>query len=285
MTDTRKKQTVRNLVIFAVVSVSIGWIGLGLNRVMATAAPGQNLGMLLWLIVPALTGLLLRAVAGDGWSDAGLRPALKKNLGWYGFALLIYPACIALVLGLGYATGAVSFAGLASVDQGTFLGLIAAAVLAGFVKNIFEEFAWRGYLTPRLDSLGWVVRGEFRAGRRDLGSVARAILVWFPGARGFQGVHQPESGGVCSTDLCGLYPGRLRLRGTAAGHGVGLADRRDAHRGQCHHLDAASEPPDRVQERIGVCLFTPGMEGLLVMVLWTLIGVGIYRRRKASTTL
>ncbi len=30
-------------------------------------------------------------------------------------------------------------------------------------------------------------------------------------------------------------------------------------------------------------LFAPGTEGLLVMVLWTLIGVGIYRRRKAST--
>jgi hypothetical protein len=26
-------------------------------------------------------------------------------------------------------------------------------------------------------------------------------------------------------------------------------------------------------------LFTPGMEGLLIMVLWTLIGVGIYRKR------
>ena len=154
MTDSRRKQTRRNLIIFAAVSISIGWFGLWLNRMMANEAPGQNLGMLLWLVVPALTGLLLRAVAGDGWSDFGLRPALKKNLGWYAFALLIYPACIALILGLGYATGAVSFAGLSSLGIRTFVGLVGAAVLASFVKNIFEEFAWRGYLTPRLDSLG-----------------------------------------------------------------------------------------------------------------------------------
>jgi hypothetical protein len=30
-------------------------------------------------------------------------------------------------------------------------------------------------------------------------------------------------------------------------------------------------------------LFTPGMEGLLVMVLWTLIGIGIDRKRRAET--
>lgn len=69
MIDSRKVQPRRNLVIFATVSVSIGWVGLWLNRMMANEAPGQSLGMLLWLVVPALTGLLLRAVAGDGWSD------------------------------------------------------------------------------------------------------------------------------------------------------------------------------------------------------------------------
>jgi hypothetical protein len=77
MIDSRKKQTVRNLVIFVVVSISIGWIGLGLNRLVVGGPSGQSLGMQLWLIVPALTGLLLRAVAGDGWADAGLRPMLK----------------------------------------------------------------------------------------------------------------------------------------------------------------------------------------------------------------
>ena len=155
MIDPRRRQTRRNLVIFATVSISIGWVGLWLNRLMANEASGHNLGMLLWLVVPALTGLLLRAVGGDGWSDAGLRPALSKNLGWYGFALLIYPVCLALSLGLGYVTGAISFAGLSSLGLKTIVSLAGAAILGSFVKNIFEEFAWRGYLNPRLDSLGW----------------------------------------------------------------------------------------------------------------------------------
>ena len=136
MTASRNVQTRRNLVIFAVVAAGIGWVGLWLNQVMANPDPRQNLGMLLWLIAPALTGVLLRAAAGDGWADAGLRPALKKNLGWYGFALLIYPVCLALILGLGYATGAVSAAGLSSLGLGRFAGLVAAALLAGVVKNL-----------------------------------------------------------------------------------------------------------------------------------------------------
>jgi hypothetical protein len=75
--DSRGRQTRCNLVIFATVTVSIGWVGLWLNRVMANEAPGQNLGMLLWLVVPVPTRLLLRAVAGDGWSDARLRPGIS----------------------------------------------------------------------------------------------------------------------------------------------------------------------------------------------------------------
>jgi len=43
----------------------------------------QGLGLLLWLITPLITALLLRAFAGDGWKDMGLRPSLKGNLIWY----------------------------------------------------------------------------------------------------------------------------------------------------------------------------------------------------------
>jgi membrane protease YdiL (CAAX protease family) len=284
MLDSRRKQAVRNLAIFVIVAVNIGWIGLWLNRMMANEAPGQNLGMLLWLVVPALTGLLLRAVAGDGWSDAGLRPALKKNLGWYGFALLIYPACLALILGLGYVTGAISFAGLSSLGLETFVSLVGAAILGSFVKNIFEEFAWRGYLNPRLDSLGWTSRAS--AVLVGLVWGAWHVPYWF----GFLAFADFKA--YTSLNLTAFVPlafvafipaafafGELRrvtgsVWPTVVMHTVGNAI----------ILTLLLNRLIEFRSGLGSALFTPGMEGLLVMVLWTLIGVGIYRRRKASTT-
>ena len=280
MIDSRKVQPRRNLVIFATVSVSIGWVGLWLNRMMANEAPGQSLGMLLWLVVPALTGLLLRVVAGDGWSDSGLRPSLKKNLGWYGFALLIYPTCIALILGLGYLTGAVSLAGFSSLGLGSFVGLIGAAILTGFVKNIFEEFAWRSYLNPRLDSLGW-------------STGASAILVgvlwgawhlpyWF----GFLALADFKA--YTSLNLAAFVPlafvafvpaafayGELRrvtgsVWPTVVMHTMGNAV----------ILTLLLNRLIEFKSGLASALFTPGMEGLFIMVLWTLIGFGIYRRRR-----
>lgn len=283
MSDSCRKQAVRNLVIFVLVSASIGWIGLGLNRLMANAAPGQNLGMLLWLVVPALTGLLLRTVAGDGWSDAGLRPALSKNLGWYGFALLIYPACIALILGLGYVTGAFSVAGFSSLGLGRFGSLIGAALLGGAVKNLFEEFAWRGYLTPRLDALGWT-------------PWANAVLVgvawgawhlpyWF----GFLALADLKAytslnptvfvplATVAFVPAAFAFGELRRVTGsvwpTIVMHTVGNAV----------ILTLLLNRLIEFNSGLASALFTPGMEGLLVMVFWTLIGAGIYRRRKAST--
>ena len=279
MTASRNVQTRRNLVIFAVVSVGIGWLGLGLNQVMPNPDPQQNLGMLLWLIAPALTGVLLRGLAGDGWADAGLRPAFKKNLGWYGFALLIYPACLALILGLGAATGAVSAAGLSSLGLGRFAGLVAAALLAGFVKNICEEFAWRGYLTPRLDALGWPAW----ASALLVGVIWGAwhLPYWFgfmtPGD--FQAYTSLSRAAFISLAFAAFVPaafgyGELRrVTGSVwpevVMHTIGNA----------LILTLLLSRLVEFKNSLASALFTPGMEGVLSMALWALIGAGIYRKR------
>jgi membrane protease YdiL (CAAX protease family) len=281
MIDSRRKQAVRNLIIFAIVSVSIGWVGLWLNRTMATEAPGQDLGMLLWLIVPALTGLLLRAVASDGWADSGLRPALKKNLGWYGFALLIYPAGIALVLGLGYAAGAVSLTGLSSLGLGSFVGLAGAAVVAGFVKNLFEEFAWRGYLNPRLDSLGWSPWASAVLVGVIWGAWHVPYWVSFLALADFKAYTSLNLAAFIPLAFVAFIPaafayGELRrvtgsVWPTVVMHTVGNAI----------ILTLLLDRLIEFKNGLASALFTPGMEGLLIMVLWTLIGFGIYRVRTA----
>ncbi|MFZ5820518.1 MAG: CPBP family intramembrane glutamic endopeptidase [Chloroflexota bacterium] len=140
----------RNLVIFAFVAVSCGWLGVWINSQIESPSPQQSLGLLVWIIAPLLTGLLLRGFGGDGWSDVGLRLNLKGNWGWYALSILIYPATIAFSLGLSRLFGASSqgrpFAEL--------LPIFLVGILASLVKNIGEEFAWRGYLTPRFKALG-----------------------------------------------------------------------------------------------------------------------------------
>ena len=280
MTASRKVKSRRNLVVFAVVSAGIGWLGLWLNQMIANPDPQQNLGMLLWLIAPALVGVLLRALAGDGWADSGLRPALKKNLRWYGFALLIYPICLALTLSLGYATGAVSFAGLSSLGLGKFTSLVAAAVLAGFVKNIFEEFAWRGYLTSRLDALGWPVW-------------ASALLV---GAI-WGAWHLPYWFGFMAPDVFSAYTSLSRavfiplafVAFVPAAFGYAELRRITGsvwptvvlHTvGNAIILTLLLSRLVEFKSGLASALFTPGMEGLLSMALWALIGLGIYRKRR-----
>lgn len=144
---------IRNLIIFAGVTLSAGFLGIAVDRAAPSGDPQQGLGILLWLVAPLATALLLRAFGGDGWQDFGFRPRLKVGWRWYVAALLSVPAVILATLALGAWLGAASLSGFAAQGAGAFLALAAVAFGGSFVKNIFEEFTWRGYLTPRLEAL------------------------------------------------------------------------------------------------------------------------------------
>lgn len=143
------RSLIRNLIIFAVCVAASGWLGYAIDRLMNNP-PTQSPGMLLWLIIPLAATLLLRAFAGDGWKDLGLRPAFKGNGVWYLVSLLIYPLMAVLILTLG------SIFGLVMIPDFS-LGLLLSIFVAGFIpalfKNIFEEFAWRGYLASKINIL------------------------------------------------------------------------------------------------------------------------------------
>lgn len=140
-------QIKRNLLIFTGVTWAAGWLGLLVNRVTEAPAPDQGLGTLLWIATPAVLGLLLRQFGGDGWQDAGLKPNWKAGAAGYGLALFVFPLVSLVVAGLGTAVGVLSWP---RPEWGAFLAAVAAGFVGSFIKNIFEEFAWRGYLTGRL---------------------------------------------------------------------------------------------------------------------------------------
>jgi len=146
------RTTIRNLAIFTIVVLAIGWVGRGLDILMGNQA-SESPGMLLWLITPVAISLLLRAFAGDGWKDFGVKPNFRGNVTSYVIALLLYPVLTALVLIIGNGLGWITFPNLSLNTLGFILQAFALGLLPQFIKNIFEEAAWRGYLAPKIYSL------------------------------------------------------------------------------------------------------------------------------------
>jgi len=144
---------IRNIIIAALFTVGGGWLGIWLNNVTGnTQPPMQSLGALVWLVAPALSGILLRAFGGDGWKDAGFGLNLISGWKWYLAAILVYPLAALVTFGLGALFGITSADGFAAQGVGAYLSVAGVMVVGSLMKNIFEEFAWRGYLTPRLDA-------------------------------------------------------------------------------------------------------------------------------------
>jgi len=146
-------KSIRNIIIFSVITVSGGWLGIWLNNITGnTAPPLQSLGALVWLTTPALSGFLLRALGGDGWQDAGFGLNLLSGWKWYLVALLVYPLTSLLTFAMAALFGIVSTDGFAAQGLSAYLSAVGVLFVGSLMKNFFEEFAWRSYLTPRLEA-------------------------------------------------------------------------------------------------------------------------------------
>jgi membrane protease YdiL (CAAX protease family) len=146
-------KTIRNIIIVVLFTSGGGWLGIWLNNVTGnTQPPLQSLGALVWLMSPALAGLLLRAFGGDGWKDSGFGLHLRAGWQWYLVAILVYPVIALFVFGVALALKAVSAEGFITQGFGAYTSAVIFMLGASLMKNIFEEFAWRGYLTPRLEA-------------------------------------------------------------------------------------------------------------------------------------
>ena len=144
---------IRNIIIVSLFAMGGGWLGIWLNNVTGnTMPPLQSLGALVWLTTPALAGFILRAFGGDGWKDAGFGLNLRSGWKWYLVALLLYPLASILTFGLSLLFGTIHADGFAAQGFGAYASAAGVMFAGSIMKNIFEEFAWRGYMTPRLDA-------------------------------------------------------------------------------------------------------------------------------------
>ncbi len=146
-------QIKRNILIVSLITVSSGWIGILLNNVSDNKIhPLESLGALVWLVTPALTGLFLRAFCGDGWEDSGFELNLSSSWKYYLLSIFIYPITAFLSFIIGHLFGFVSANGFNSKGFYAYLSSAGVIFIGSLIKNVFEELAWRGYLTSRLES-------------------------------------------------------------------------------------------------------------------------------------
>ena len=145
MMATKRKQAIRNIIIFAIMVNVLAWLGPVLGGDPTT--PG--LGFLVWGTAPIVSALVMKFLLRDDVS-LGFRPALRGNGRWYILSILAFPVAIALVLALGLLLGAST---ISSFTVPTFVTAMIPLAVTFFIFALFEEVGWRGYLAPKVYGL------------------------------------------------------------------------------------------------------------------------------------
>lgn len=133
--------------IFIFVTITAGGLGYLLDQILTEQPKGNSLGMGVWLVLPFLTGIVLRSMNKD-FTQMGFRPYFKHHMMWYAVAGLVFPFTMMFCIIIANALGGLR---MDSVKPDDLLILMFTTFLANCIKNIFEEFAWRGCLVPYLE--------------------------------------------------------------------------------------------------------------------------------------
>lgn len=274
MKAVERKRTKRNLIIFTI--LVLGFAGLaGVVEQVAVLAGADSdtsgLGQLLWLLSPFGVSLLLRIFGGDGWGDFGVRPNFKGNGFWWWVSILVFPVVITVTLLIGIWLGGIA---LNVYLFSEFLAAVFAGLIFLMVKNLFEEFAWRGYLAPKVYSLGmniWlshtVVGLVWGAWHLPFVLVlwpylTREMLWYFIPFLLLGTISQSVVYGEIRMATNSVWPAWvMHTIGNAFGNALLLSGFMQLTPGQEY-------------------LFTPGAEGVLSVVLMFAVGYWLYQRRK-----
>lgn len=142
--DNSRTASRARVAIFVILVLLLGNIaGLNYNAL-------QGLGGLFFILSPVLVTVVMRTFTPDGWADAGF--GWGQSRGSVALAaVMLFPAVFFFALASGAILGQVQFGTDAT-------SLLITGVLTGapviFLYATSEEFAWRGYLEPKLATLG-----------------------------------------------------------------------------------------------------------------------------------
>ena len=82
---------IRNVVVFIVVVILSGWIGVLVDSVLTEQPKGDSPGMGIWLVTPMLAAITMTIFSKGNWNDLGFKPNFKRNIKSYFIAALVFP--------------------------------------------------------------------------------------------------------------------------------------------------------------------------------------------------
>ena len=150
MNEKMSKRDKITLAIFIFITITAGFFGYLLDQVLTDQPEGKSLGMGIWLVLPFSTGTVLRIINKD-MKQMGVRPYFKHNLKWYAVAVLAFPGIMMIIIIVAEIAGSLI---VGEIELKALFVLMVTTFLANCIKNIFEEFAWRGCLVPYLEKAG-----------------------------------------------------------------------------------------------------------------------------------
>jgi len=144
------KIAIRNIEIFVFIVIISGWIGVLTDSVLISQPEGDSLGMGIWLALPLLTAFIIILFSKMSWRELGYKPNFKGNMKWYLASVLIFPVVTAIVLLIG---AAMNWMDLSKFNLKSLIFVFCSTLIINFIIDIFEETAWRGFLTSQLVKL------------------------------------------------------------------------------------------------------------------------------------
>lgn len=134
------------LIGFSAFTLASGWIGAAIDTfVPQPAEQDETLGMAFWLAGPLIGGAIYWISIRE--FRIGLRPRMLAAWKHWCLAALAFPTVSLASITAARATGGASLAGFGA---GALATACATALPAAALKNVFEEFVWRGLLVTEL---------------------------------------------------------------------------------------------------------------------------------------
>ena len=268
MTKIERSQTIRNIVIFTVLMSGLAWGGAQLGG--TPTAPG--LGLLVWGAAPIGAALIMKLILRDK-VDMGWRPRLRGNGRWYLLSVLFFPAVMGSALAAGLLLGA---AMVHPADWATLVSVVAPAAVIYTVFAFFEEVGWRGYLAPKMAGIDDRLGGHLLVGLIWASWHFPFLAQIVPGTTESMTTLAPRF--VAGTVALAVVYGEIRLRTNSLWpavlmHAVGNTIGNSA-------LASLGATP-LISLAPGLeWLASPGVEGVLVIVLCVVTGGALYVRRR-----